>query len=294
MSGKVSIIVPVYNAEQYLGQCIDSILHQTYTNFELLLINDGSTDRSASICEEYRRRDNRVKVWHKPNSGVSASRNFGLSVATGEYILFVDNDDWLAETHIQALYELLVHTNSDIAIGNFCQFIEDEAVFLIHTNEESYFEAIYQPLEWFNYQYTNDYCLSQCFTVPWAKLYKRELFENIVYPTGRKVEDDYTTYKVYLLANQIAFMNQAIYIHRKRTTSVTRQVLQSDVYPLNSIEERLTLLSLITNSDNEIIQKELSAYKWRLELHKRESLEKGDIEAYKQTLVKMAIIEKYS
>lgn len=241
---KISVIVPVYNAEPYLEKCIESILAQTYQNIELVLVNDGSTDRSALICERFKEKDSRVKVWHKANGGVSSTRNFALSVATGDYLVFVDCDDWLESFHIQKLYDLLQQTDSDIAIGNFTQFIEDEGTFLIHTSGEDYFERTYLPLEWFEEQYNSNWCLSQCFTVPWAKLYKRSLFEDIVYPTNRKVEDDYTTYKVYLLADKIAFMNCSIYNHRKRSTSVTRRVNQADVYPLNSIEERLTLLAL--------------------------------------------------
>lgn len=130
---KISVIVPVYNAELYLEKCIESILAQTYQNIELVLVNDGSTDRSALICERFKEKDSRVKVWHKENGGVSSTRNFALSVATGDYLVFVDCDDWLENFHIQRLYDLLQQTDSDIAIGNFTQFIEDEGTFLIHT-----------------------------------------------------------------------------------------------------------------------------------------------------------------
>ena len=224
-------------SEAYLEKFLDSILQQTYQNLEVILINDGSTDGSAAICQRYKNQDARVKVYHKPNGGVASSRNRALEAVTGDYIVFVDNDDWLELDHIQSLYDLLRKTDADIAIGNFTQFIEDQGSFLIHVGADNYFEQVYNPFDWFYHQYDGKYNLSQCFTVPWAKLYKAELFKDIVYPTDQKVEDDYTTYKVYLQADKIAYMNKAIYIHRKRSTSVTRTVNLADVYPLKSIEE---------------------------------------------------------
>lgn len=163
-----------------------------------------------------------MKVYHKPNGGVGSSRNRALEAVTGDYILFVDNDDWLELDHIESLYHLLKKADADIAIGNFTQFMEEEGNFLIHVGGNDYFERVYSPFEWFQHQYDGQYNLSQCFTVPWAKLYKAELFKEIVYPTDKTVEDDYTTYKVYLQADKIVYMNRAIYLHRKRETSVTK------------------------------------------------------------------------
>ena len=219
------------------------------------------------------------------------SRNRALEAVTGDYIVFVDNDDWLELDHIQSLYDLLKKTDADIAIGNFTQFIEDQGSFLIHVGADNYFEQVYSPFDWFHHQYDGKHNLSQCFTVPWAKLYKAELFKDIVYPTDQKVEDDYTTYKVYLQADKIAYMNKAIYIHRKRSTSVTRTVNLADVYPLKSIEERLTILNLI-GAPQKLLDKEILAYKWRLSIHEEEALKRGDMEAYQQILVKKAIETK--
>ena len=274
---KISVIVPVYMSEGYLEKCLDSILQQTYQNLEVILINDGS----AAICQRYKNQDARVKVYHKPNGGVASSRNRALEAVTGDYIVFVE----LELDHIQSLYDLLKKTDADIAIGNFTQFIEDQGSFLIHVGADNYFEQVYSSFDWFHHQYDGKYNISQCFTVSWAKLYKAELFKDIVYPTDQKVEDDYTTYKVYLQADKIAYMNKAIYIHRKRSTSVTRTVNLADVYPLKSIEERLTILNLI-GAPQELLDKEIQAYKWRLFIHEAESLKRGDMEAYQQILVK--------
>lgn len=288
---KISVIVPVYNSEAYLENCLNSIIQQTYQNLEIILVNDGSTDGSAAICQRYKIQDPRVKVYHKPNGGVGSSRNRALEAVTGDYILFVDNDDWLELDHIESLYHLLKKADADIAIGNFTQFMEEEGNFLIHVGGNDYFEREYSPFEWFQHQYDGQYNLSQCFTVPWAKLYKAELFKEIVYPTDKTVEDDYTTYKVYLQADKIVYMNRAIYLHRKRETSVTKTVNLADVYPLQSIEERMMILQLI-GAPKGLIDAEIAAYKWRLAIHEEETLKHGDMEAYQQVLVKKRIKEK--
>lgn len=114
MMEKISVIVPVYMSELYLEKCLDSIVQQTYQNLEIILINDGSTDGSAAICQRYQNQDERVKVYHKRNGGVSSSRNRALEVVTGDYIVFVDNDDWLELDHIQNLYDLLKKTDADM------------------------------------------------------------------------------------------------------------------------------------------------------------------------------------
>ena len=280
---KISVIVPVYMSEDYLEKCLDSILQQTYQNLEVILINDGS----AAICQRYKNQDARVKVYHKPNGGVASSRNRALEAVTGDYIVFVE----LELDHIQSLYDLLKKTDADIAIGNFTQFIEDQGSFLIHVDADNYFEQVYSSFDWFHHQYDGKYNISQCFTVPWAKLYKAELFKDIVYPTDQKVEDDYTTYKVYLQADKIVYMNRAIYLHRKRETSVTKTVNLADVYPLQSIEERMMILQLI-GAPKGLIDAEIAAYKWRLAIHEEETLKHGDMEAYQQVLVKKRIKEK--
>lgn len=292
MKEKVTVIVPVYNAEPYLHQCIDSILNQTYTNLEVLLINDGSEDGSALICEQYREKDSRVRVHHKPlgGSGVGATRNTALSLVTGDYILFVDNDDWLELNHIELLYRALKETDSDIAVANFTEFIEDKSVYHFHLRSEDYYQQVFTPKEWFDKQYVGQNAFSQCFTVPWSKLYKASLFENILYPVSEKVEDDYTTWKIYLLANKIVYSHIGIYYHRKRSSSVTKTVNFVDIFPIKSIEERITLLSLIGFD----ISSELRAYRWRLDKHRDSYLASGDYYHYKQILQKLEILSKWN
>ncbi|HEL2382593.1 TPA: glycosyltransferase family 2 protein [Streptococcus suis] len=289
---KVSVIVPVYNAGPYLKQCIDSILNQTYHNIELILVNDGSTDGSATICESYRRVDQRVRLINKRlgGGGVGAARNSALPLITGEFVLFVDNDDWLDPNHIEVLYKALKETDSDISIVNFTQFMEERSSYAFHVTEKDYFQEVFTPQEWFSREYNGRFAFSQCFTVPWCKLYKASIFENISYPEDEKVEDDYTTWKLYLMADRIVFTNLALYYHRKRETSVTKTVDSTYVFPLKSIEERVTILSLIGFD----ISEELRAYRWRLNLHRESYLASGHMQEYQTCLQKIAILEKWN
>lgn len=288
---KVTVIVPIFNAGPYLKSCLDSIVGQTYQNLEILLINDGSTDGSASLCESYRKMDPRIRVVHKKlgGSGVGAARNTALPLITGDYVLFVDNDDWLELHHIEYLYQSLKETDSDIAIANFTEFDDERQAFRFHLTAGDAYQKVYHPKEWFALQYEGKFAFSQCFTVPWCKLYKTSLFENIVYPEDEKVEDDLTTWKVYLMANKIVYSNTALYYHRKRSTSVTKTVDLASVYPLKSIEERVTMLSMLGFD----IGAELRAYRWRLHLHKDSFLQAGKMQEYQKCLQKLMILEKW-
>lgn len=231
---KISVIIPVYNDEKYLAQCLDSVLKQTYSNLEIILVDDGSTDSIPEVYEKYAN----IRILHKKNGGVGSNRNAGLEMATGEYILFVD-DDLLSETHIEELYNLLKKNDADIAVGNFNHFIEEKRAYGIWLKEDDYFEKTYTPEEWFTVEYeTLPYNRSIIFAVPWAKLYKRSLFENIVYPIDARVEDDLTTWKIYL-----SYMNKAIYTHRIFENSVSAQANKTAVFPLEAVEERISLLS---------------------------------------------------
>ena len=287
---KVSVIIPVYNDEKYLKQCVESVLTQTYTNLEIILVDDGSTDHTPEICEEYREKYDQIRVLHKKNGGVGSSRNAGLALATGEYILFIDNDDWLEKHHIEELYKLAKENNADIAAGNFNIFYEDTSTFSYWLNDDTYFKKVYSIKEWFSLQYRTDfYNMSVVFTVPWDKLYKRSLFKNIVYPEDAPVEDDLTTWKGYLLANKIAYENKAIYTHRKIKSSVTASVSETDVFPLRSIEERIAILRLIGFDTS----REEAAYRYRLTLWKKHALDKGEYLKYRNTLQKLAILKKW-
>lgn len=286
----VSVIVPVYNGEKYLRQCVESIIKQDYDNLEIILINDGSKDGSALLCEQLRHEDSRIRVVHKrQNEGLGAARNTSLEVARGEYIVFVDADDWIDPNHVSDLYDLMQRTDSDVAISNFTQYIEDEGRYNLHIGPQDYYEKVFTPQEWFAYQYGVGNNLSLCFTVPWSKMYKRKLFEYVLYPTDGFGEDDRTTWKLYLAADKIAYMHRSSLIYRVNASSMTQVADQSTIFSVIPVAERLEVLSLLGFD----LSKEIAAYQWRGTINRDSKLRQGDVKAYKDLEFRLRMMEKY-
>lgn len=269
------------------GKCAAANL----SKFRIVLVNDGSTDSSPQICEQLSNEDARVRVVHKKNGGVGDTRNMGLTVANGDYIAFVDSDDQMEPNLLSTLFELMNRTQADIAIANFYEFIEDSQSYKLYLSEADYFEEILTPEQWLLKQYTGQFNISQCFTVPWCKLYKKELFTNVAYPAVKTAEDDFATWKVYLNASKIAFMNRALYMYRKRSDSVTESVNLADVFPIATIEERIAVMTCLGMD----VSQEIAAYKRRLNLHRNELLKNGseNLVRYKNTEWKLSVLEKY-
>ena len=181
----ISIIIPVFNVERYLERCVESVLGQTYRHLEIFLVDDGSTDSSGEICEHLKKKDARIKVIHKINGGLSDARNAALDIVRGEWITFIDSDDWVEKKYVECLYEKAVKTNSQISIGSFVttsgatRTEEKELYNIVMDNEEAISNLLYQKY------YT---------TSAWGKLYKSELFDKIRFPVGKLYEDVETIY----------------------------------------------------------------------------------------------------
>ncbi len=201
----ISVIVPIYNVENYLRQCLDSILEQTFHNLDILLVNDGSTDGSGQICQEYLEKDSRIRYFEKENGGQADSRNYGIERAQGEYITFIDSDDWVTKTYIEELYSKLQHYNADISISNYFCLQESNATFYKHVFEpwEKEYDSKYLLEHYFDIQ-GGDFFLS---TV-WGKLYKKSLFEYLRFAKGMMSEDAALTYKIYDSADKIVYFNK--------------------------------------------------------------------------------------
>lgn len=290
MSKKVSVIIPVYNDEKYLEQCVESVLHQTYKNLEIILVDDGSTDNTPEICEYYRENYSQVRVLYKKNGGVGSSRNAGLAMATGDYVLFVDDDDWIDIHHVEDLYNLMIKNDADIAAANCNQYREEDANYLYWIGKNDYFEKNYSIQDWFKLAYRSDfYVISVIFTVPWCKLYKRSLFKNIAYPEDVSPEDDLTTWKIYLLANKIAYENKNIYTHRLFKESITQTVDKTALFPIEAVEKRIAMLKMIGFDT----KPEEEAYIWRLNVCKDNALKIGDYVKYRDAAQKLDILKKY-
>lgn len=211
----ISIIVPVYKVEQYLEKCIKSILAQTYTNFELILVDDGSPDSCPEICEEYAKIDNRIVVIHKENGGLSDARNAGLDIAKGAYIGFVDSDDYIAPEMYEVLLKQMQTDQSEMACCNYLQVDEND---IPYENQEL-------PLR--------DGCIDQSgafvfltryggyYGIACNKLYRREVFDEIRYPYGRKFEDFFIIFKVLDKCQRISHVSLPMYYYVRREGSIT-------------------------------------------------------------------------
>ncbi len=206
----ISIIVPVYNVERYLAACIDSVLRQTYKNFELILVDDGSTDHSGEICDRLAKTDSRMRVFHKKNGGLSDARNFGMKYAQGDYITFIDSDDAVSPRFIEILLLESLKNSADIVQ---CQFALREE--LLETGSGK--SAVYRGADGFR-QFL---MIGEVYVSSWCKLYRRELFDDISFPYGRINEDVCTTYKLLYRSAKTVCIDRALYWHRMREGSIT-------------------------------------------------------------------------
>ncbi|NHC43332.1 glycosyltransferase [Bacillus sp. MM2020_1] len=215
MDVEISIIVPVYNIEQLLAKCIDSILAQSFTNFELILVNDGSTDKSAEICNAYANLDNRVRVIHKKNGGTASSRNAGLEVATGKYIGFVDNDDYINKFMFETLYNSASVHSSDIVVCDYLHIDEDQ-----YCDTEK-FDSGYK-IQHFNNIEALDHIYSSkpTFVYPWNKLYRRFLFKDINYEVGNLYDDETVAHKLLYLSKKVTYIQTQLYYYVNRKGSM--------------------------------------------------------------------------
>ncbi len=210
-SSLISIIVPVYKTEIYLHKCLNSIVNQTYKNLEIILIDDGSPDNCGEICDEYAAQDSRIKVIHQKNEGLSAARNAGLKIASGEYIGFVDSDDWIDMDMFEILLNGIVEHGAQIAICGYYDIVDNkfQEIREKHTTLRSRDDAIHHLI------------LDRTFSNHiWNKLYKRELFDGVFFPYGRAFEDIATTYKLFEKAQNIVCLNSSKYYYLRRKDSI--------------------------------------------------------------------------
>ena len=232
---QVSIIVPVYQVETYLRQCIDSILAQTFTDFELILVDDGSKDKSGEICEEYAGKDGRVRVIHKENGGLSDARNAGLEQAAGEYFMFVDSDDYIAPTMIERLYNSIQSESADIAACNFCYVFDKKEKKDFSTAMEA---EVLQGSEIFYYR-KNDRSYG-FWTVAWNKLYKSETFRNVRFRFGKYHEDEFWANDIYQLEIRVATIPECLYYYRQRDNSIMgKESIARNLDILEALRERI-------------------------------------------------------
>lgn len=212
---KISVIVPIYNVENYLERCLKSIQCQTYQNLEVLLIDDGSSDRSAQIAKRYCEKDRRFFYHYKKNGGLSSARNLGLNMCTGGIISFIDSDDYVKKDMMEKLYKSMKRCNSKMALCNF-QYIYEEAAKLPET-KISVSDGTITYQEFWDFYYEG--CQAPC-VVAWNKLYHRSLFEDIRFPEGKVNEDEFVIYDLMKQVDNISFVQELLYFYVQRTTSI--------------------------------------------------------------------------
>lgn len=207
----ISVIVPVYNVEEYLKRSVDSIINQTYINLEIILVNDGSTDNSLEICDAYASIDHRIVVINKKNGGLSDARNAALDIAKGEYITYVDSDDYIAKDYIEYLYCLLKENNADISMCACKKVYEGEELDECREKVECFSSK--EALESLLYQKKFTACA-------YCKLYKRNMFEQIRYPKGMHYEDLAIIYKLLDVASRVVIGKKQKYYYYQRFNSI--------------------------------------------------------------------------
>ena len=239
----ISIIVPIYNVEKYLRMCLDSIEHQTYSNIEVLLINDGSPDSSGEICQEYVARDSRFRYFEKENGGLSDARNYGIERSNGMYLTFVDSDDWLSLTYVEDLYQAAIRNDADTVVSHYTLYNENDKNYYVHIWDD-YYEKTY-TLEEIIEALPSLELNGLIFVTSWGNLFKKKLFNNIRFPKGKEIEDSRTNYKLFFTSERVTYIHKEIYYHREGIESITSNInekLLTDV--LECLLERLAIYTI--------------------------------------------------
>ena len=219
---KISVIIPVYNVEKFLNRCIESVINQDFTEIEIIMVNDGSTDKSGKICKRYANEDGRIKFFSKENGGLSSAINYGLDKATGKYIYFLDSDDFLHKNAFSEMVRIMEQTKTDIVSTNLRLVSENPELNIENDYVNAYFEVATNKV-FFLQNISNHAC---------GKLYKRNLFEGIRYPEGRNYEDISTTYRLYKKANKIAYSKDSLYFYRQRNNAITQTITKKNINDL--------------------------------------------------------------
>ena len=232
----ISVIVPIYNVEKYLSRCVDSVLTQTFTDFELILVDDGSPDNCGTVCDEYEKKDSRVRVIHKKNGGLSDARNAGIDWvfehSDSEWITFIDSDDWIHPRCLEALYGAVKETGLSLSVCGF-ERTKGEAPAVDEANLKP---EIRNTEDYYKSRYINA-------VVAWGKLYRKEDFRTLRYPKGKIHEDEFTTYKVLFLYKEIAVVDQPLYAYFRNPDGITKTDWSpKTLVKVEALEERLDYL----------------------------------------------------
>ena len=269
---EIDVIVPVYNNEDYIEDCINSIQAQTFNDFRLVIIDDGSTDRTGEICDSLSSEDERIEVIHQKNEGVSSARNVGIAALRSPYFCFVDSDDMIHTEYLANMYQLMKERKADLVICSFHIFKDGETdIDLSEIREKAQIEVYTNTLQYVD-KFVDD---SMKLVSPTNKLYKTELFDGLCYPVGKVFEDDYVYYKILDRSKCTVFTDAKLYAYRIRKNSITRE--KYNLKMLNHIEaKRQQFLYFHKINKLRLMEISLDAYMywvwWNIENMKKEGI----------------------
>lgn len=218
MQDLISVIIPVFNVEKYLSKCIDSVISQTYENIEIILVDDGSADSSGEICEFYKEKDKRIQVIHKINGGLSDARNSGLEIARGEYVVFIDSDDYVDANYLMKMYLAISRMQADLVICNYC-LVDDKGKSINERVSPIKNEILTgRDIEYKICEKNGDY-----FVVAWNKMYKSSLWKTLRFPVGKINEDEFVIYKILEMSHKVITIKDELYYYVRRGDSIMHQ-----------------------------------------------------------------------
>ena len=272
----ISIIVPIFNTEKHLHQCLDSILSQSYENFECLLINDGSTDASASICREYVAKDARFRYFEKENGGVSSARNLGIERSGGAYITFIDSDDWVEFDYLEVLYSAIIQETADISVSSYRTYEMSKNIWLFHAFKRVEHQKVFSRQELLNQLMFLD-SLDSSYRFASCKLVRKSVLTGIWFNESTHLGEDMEFwFKLYLVAEKVVFSNRDTYIYRRNFTISKYAALK---HIRSDVQQRLNFIAFLraremnTNNFVNSFKGELHHIKTNLELDQLEHRE---------------------
>lgn len=236
---KISVIVPVYNVEKYIRCCVDSIIDQTYENIEIILVDDGSTDSSGTLCDEYLAKESNnkiIKVIHKENGGLSSARNAGKKLATGKYIGYVDSDDYINPKMYETMLEVMKKTCASIVVCRF-DYVSDDCVMNTRNGEDGIIIGTFTAKEALNNLLIDDSSVNS--GIMCDKLFDIRLFDGLEFPVGRQHEDEFLIHRLFGNASKITYLNNKFYYYRMRHGSIMNKFSLKNVDLLLAHEDRI-------------------------------------------------------
>lgn len=294
MSEKISIIVPVENNEQYLAECLDSIIHQSYQNLEIILVDNGSTDRSLAIMRQYANQDSRIRMVSQEHHGLGTAKNLGLSMATGDLVMFVGPNDRAG--NIERLLASMHQYHSDVACATYYrQDANGTYYFYVDDNDPAQreLEGAFTPQEWIQRETGYALNITEDFKRCFNKLIKRSLFQqNVMFPDYDQCEDDFTIWKLYLLADRISYTNVGDYCYRllSQAEESSQDIFHRNLLRLQSLEERLALYAMI-DFDTTFLDR---YYRQLVEATRDSALTAGNYHYYKDCCFKIGMMDRYA